>query len=489
MKAISNNIKNLIKLTNPIRKTPLGFLYTNPFSFNKFQTALFSSKKQGSVLQQFVTNKAIAPKEEKDQSKISARLLCELIGSKYYPTNEEIEMDPYTVVTVYDENDQLIGHKNLIDIQKYAYDLKKDVVLRNNNVKPPVVKVMKYKITLLKRLIKKLSKKSRPEKSIAEEREKSTKIVFLSVNISKNDLDHKIVKCKDYLSHFTNLRVAVKLDSDDKNESLRAANLLKNISKDLNEFGSVRVQPQVEFAKKLFEKEDLDSFIKEEELLNVKNEEDVKREEQELNEAKEEIKLTSRGIEKSILKYEELAKMNVMYMELESLVIDASGIDFEKLLETVSIEDLLRGSTDKSFLDSYKKNAEKEVEDTKIDNKEIIEEKDVSIQDQLTKIDPEQEKNFTLKIEKLKKSKKGGSKGQELEHKPINFSDKMRRAQIEHSIYIDISRETKSNDFKRAKKKIFKYTIDMELKKQATSGGNVQEKEEKSKSKKKAEKK
>ncbi|MFN7883636.1 MAG: hypothetical protein ACK5PF_11570, partial [bacterium] len=198
-----------INLTGSVIGTGIDTIAT---SFNKFQTALFSSKKQGSVLQQFVTNKAIAPKEEKDQSKISARLLCELIGSKYYPTNEEIEMDPYTVVTVYDENDQLIGHKNLIDIQKYAYDLKKDVVLRNNNVKPPVVKVMKYKITLLKRLIKKLSKKSRPEKSIAEEREKSTKIVFLSVNISKNDLDHKIVKCKDYLSHFTNLRVAVKLD-------------------------------------------------------------------------------------------------------------------------------------------------------------------------------------------------------------------------------------------------------------------------------------
>jgi translation initiation factor IF-3 len=487
MKAISNNIKNLIKLTNPIRKTPLGFLYSNPFGFNKFQTALFSNKKQGSVLQQFVTKKAIAHKEDKDQSKISAKLLCELIGSKYYPTNEEIEMDPYTVVTVYDENDQLIGHKNLIDIQKYAYDLKKDVVLRNNNVKPPVVKVMKYKITLLKRLIKKLSKKSRPEKSIAEERERSTKLVFLSVNISKNDLDHKIIKCKDYLSHFTNLRIAVKLDSDDKNESLRANNLLKNIAKDLNEFGSVRLQPQVEFAKKLFEKEDLNSLMREEQLSNIRNEEDLKREEQELNEAKEEVKLTSRGIEKSILKFEELANMNVMYMELESQVIDASGIDFEKLLETVSIEDLVRGSTDKSFLDSFKKNAEDDEKDTKTDNKEINEEKDVSIEDQLTKITHEQEKNFTLKIEKLKK---GRSKGQEIEGKPENFSDKMRRAQLQNNLYMDISRETKTMDFNKAKKKIFQYTIDIELKKQATSGGgNVKEKEEKSKSKKKAEKK
>lgn len=492
MKAISSNIKTLIKLTTPFRKTSIGIFHKYPLCFNKYQSSFFAEKSKSSVLQQFVTKSASASKVE-DKSKISAKLLCELIGSRYYPTNEEIELDPYSVVTVYDENDKLLGHKNLIDIQNYANEMKKDVVLRNNNVQPPVVKVMKYKIQLLKRLIKKLSKNSRPNKSIAEEKERSTKFVLLSLNINNNDLQHKITKCKDYLSNFTNLRVAIKLESDDKNESFRATNLLKNIAKDLNEFGSVKVQPQLDQCRKLMEKEDYKSYIEEEMFSNNKIEEDIKKEEQQINDAKEELKLTKRGIEKEMIKYEDLANTNVLYMELESLVIDASGIDFEKLLETVSIEDLVKGSTDKMFLDSFKKNPEvKEQEQEQ--KQEEKEEQEISIQEQLTKIDPKEAENYKLKIDESKKSKKAYVKKLESKQERVdlsvdNFPEKMRKAQLEYNLQRDLTRQTTIIQFKMIKNHLFKYTIDMEIKKQIQSSGKPIEEEEKPKSKKKAEKK
>lgn len=41
--------------------------------------------------------------------KITAKTLCEITGTKYYPHNEEIEVGENKIMRVYDENDSLIG--------------------------------------------------------------------------------------------------------------------------------------------------------------------------------------------------------------------------------------------------------------------------------------------------------------------------------------------------------------------------------------------
>lgn len=48
------------------------------------------------------------PKEEsiKSSSRMTTKLLCEIIGSKHYPANEEIELSQDTFVSVYDDNDK-----------------------------------------------------------------------------------------------------------------------------------------------------------------------------------------------------------------------------------------------------------------------------------------------------------------------------------------------------------------------------------------------
>lgn len=58
----------------------------------------------------------------------------------------------------FDENDTVIGDMSLHEALQTAMGAKKDLVLRNAKIDPPVVKVMNYKKELLKRLFKKLGK-------------------------------------------------------------------------------------------------------------------------------------------------------------------------------------------------------------------------------------------------------------------------------------------------------------------------------------------
>jgi translation initiation factor IF-3 len=57
---------------------------------------------------------------------------------------------------VYDENEALIGDITFEEAMTSARAAKKDLVLRNAKVDPPVAKIMHYKMELLKRLFKKL---------------------------------------------------------------------------------------------------------------------------------------------------------------------------------------------------------------------------------------------------------------------------------------------------------------------------------------------
>ena len=44
---------------------------------------------------------------------VNTKMLCDLIGSRYYPTNEEIELDDEKIVQCFDENDQKLGEMTL----------------------------------------------------------------------------------------------------------------------------------------------------------------------------------------------------------------------------------------------------------------------------------------------------------------------------------------------------------------------------------------
>lgn len=93
-------------------------------------------------------------------------------------------MSTERLVRCYDENDSLIGDMTLHEAQMTALGAKKDLVLRNAKVDPPVVKIMNYKKELLKRLFKKLGKEM-------DQKDMKTKSIRLATTISFHDLENK----------------------------------------------------------------------------------------------------------------------------------------------------------------------------------------------------------------------------------------------------------------------------------------------------------
>ena len=92
------------------------------------------------------------------QKKITTQTLCDITGTRYYEHNEEIALMADREVRVFDENDILVGMMKFGEAYSIAMGLKKDIVLRNMKTDVPIVKIMNYKLQLLKRLFKKLGK-------------------------------------------------------------------------------------------------------------------------------------------------------------------------------------------------------------------------------------------------------------------------------------------------------------------------------------------
>ena len=127
---------------------------------------------------------AMASQNVTNQRKINTKTLCDLIGSRYYPNNEEIDMDEEKVVRCFDENDLLLGEMTLREAQAAGDTVQKDLVLRNSKISPPVCKIMNYKRELLKRLFKKLGKQM-------EDKDLKQKTIRLATTISYHDLENK----------------------------------------------------------------------------------------------------------------------------------------------------------------------------------------------------------------------------------------------------------------------------------------------------------
>lgn len=88
------------------------------------------------------------------------------------------------LVKCFDENDTLLGEMTLREASQAAQGAKKDIVLRNAKITPPVVKIMNYKKELLKRLFKKLGKEM-------DEKDLKSKTIRLATTISYHDLENK----------------------------------------------------------------------------------------------------------------------------------------------------------------------------------------------------------------------------------------------------------------------------------------------------------
>lgn len=99
----------------------------------------------------------------------------------------------------------MIGDMKFGEAFTCAMNLKKDIVLRNSKTDPPILKIMNYKLELLKRLFKKLGKD-------VGEKDKKSKSIRLTTAISVHDLENKKRKSVEFLKSYSSLKYFMKVN-------------------------------------------------------------------------------------------------------------------------------------------------------------------------------------------------------------------------------------------------------------------------------------
>ncbi|CDW89021.1 translation initiation factor if-3 [Stylonychia lemnae] len=292
-----------------------------PYSYFNFATVESSSQNQAPIL---------GTTSLGSNKKITAKTLCDITGTRYYPHNEEIGFGPDRIVRVYDENDVLIGDMTFQEAQDAAAGGKKDLVLRNSKIDPPVTKIMLYKLELLKRLFKKLGRQG-------EEKDSKSKTFRLTTTISLHDLDNKKKKAIEYLKTYSGLKFYMKVNIYDEENVQKGRLMLMNIAEDLKEYGKVKVSPMVGASKQVDSK--YEQNIKASGGKKPSKIEDIKKGADKQRASKDDIVSLEDGEDDD----EDIeGRSQYVYMELQSTVA-FKEIDIDKMLEHTSLDDFLRG--------------------------------------------------------------------------------------------------------------------------------------------------
>ena len=168
--------------------------------------------------------------------KISTKLLCDISGTRYYESNEEIDLTAKHIVNVYDDNNVNIGHMTFGESFELASSLGKDIVMRNKATEPPVVKVMDYKVALIKRLFKKLGKDIKGS-------EKKPKTIQLSSDINMHDLEFRKRRAIDFLKTTNVIKFFMRVNVYDPENIQKGRLILLNVAEDLKEYAKIKVHP------------------------------------------------------------------------------------------------------------------------------------------------------------------------------------------------------------------------------------------------------
>ena len=306
------------------------------FEQSQFNTITTKTKSEVKLAANPSTQKDTKDSSTQPQStKVTTKLLCDLIGCKHYETNEEISLDEDLLVNVYDESDKFLGKQLFGEAYKYAREIGKDIILRNDKVSPPIVKIMKYKVELVKRLMKKLGK------TVESEKKENLKYMTLSLNISENDYNTKRTKMKELLAHFSYIRIVVPCDINNSENTLKGTTLLNTLSNDLSDFSKIKAGPIRQKQKKQ-KMESVDARLTDSIQKHDKQDREIK-------EAYEVSQITEVNNDK------DLDYISSIYIDYESLLLDSTGINYEKLVDNVNLENLIKNITKTNVVSKVKK--------------------------------------------------------------------------------------------------------------------------------------
>ncbi len=311
---------------------------SNSLSADDFDTFKETGREEDIVpteMKDYGNLKPEAKKEEEVPEKreiVTTKILCDIIGTKHYPCNEEIGIAKGAVVSVYDENDKLLGNMFFSQAIKNAEGLDKDIVLRNDKVSPPIVKMMKYRVELVKRLFKKLGKNL--GKDVSDENLKY-KVFGFGLKTEIKDFESKIDKLRALLAEYNYVKVVIPIDLDSNQEIIKSTQILKNIQESLTSHAKLRAGPIKQKKKK-------DKIKSLDPSLSATADE--------IQYADKEISTAMEAAASNIQNEKDLDYIDSMYIELESLTVDRIGIDYEQLLKTTDFTTLVRGVTHSNLI-------------------------------------------------------------------------------------------------------------------------------------------
>jgi translation initiation factor IF-3 len=276
-----------------------------------------------------IYQKASKEKIPQSEERVTTKLLCDIIGSKHYPSNEEITMSKETIVSVYDENEKFMTNMSLGEARDFARSQNKDLVLRNSKSSPVIVKVMKYKAELIKRLLKKVGKNIGRE--LGGKESLKMKIFPFSLKSDKKDFDSKVDRLRQLLLENNFVKLVIPCNLTKLEESTKAISILRNIADEVSEMGKISVGPIKQQKKK-------EKAVYHDPGMSASTEEIMHHD-----------RVIKETIEASAGLYleneKDLEYVDYIYLQLESLVIDTGGVDYEKFLESENIDNIVRGIT------------------------------------------------------------------------------------------------------------------------------------------------
>ena len=117
-----------------------------------------------------------------------------------------------------------------------AVSLGKDIVLRNKSTDPPVLKIMDYKVELIKRVFKKLGKEVKGS-------DKKPKTIQMSSDISMHDLEFRKRRAIEFLKQTNTLKFFMRVNVYDPENIKKGRLILLNVAEDLKQYTKIKVHP------------------------------------------------------------------------------------------------------------------------------------------------------------------------------------------------------------------------------------------------------
>ena len=280
--------------------------------------------------------------KQESSRRISTKLLCDISGTRYYQSNEEIEYDASDIVNLFDDNNVNIGKMSFGESYNLAMSLGKDIVLRNKAADPPVMKIMDYKVALVKRVFKKLGKEF---KGI----DKKPKTIQMSSDISMHDLEFRKRRAIEFLKQTTILKIFMRVNAYDPENIQKGKLILLNVAEDLKEFAKIKVHPG---GAKALEKKKREA---ETDIKKHMSAQDVETQAEKQNLVKMNRALINADEGDSDVEDDE--SKQYIYMELESTYYQGglAEVDLDAMFNSNSVDDFMHALSKKQ---SFSKGAE-----------------------------------------------------------------------------------------------------------------------------------